>query len=192
MKNYKIGVLVSGGGSNMQAVIDNIKAGKLKRCEVALVISSKEGAFALERAENENIEHLVITDQEELTQELLAKGIDIVVLAGYMRVLSSGIIDAYKDRIINIHPSLIPKYSGMGFYGMRVHKAVIEAGEKESGATVHLVDEGVDTGRILIQEKIEVLKGDTPEILAKRVLKVEHKILSEGIEKVIKELREKG
>ncbi len=111
------------------------------------------------------------------------------MLAGYMRVLSPEIIENYRNRIINIHPSLIPKYCGKGFYGIRVHKAVIEAGEKESGATVHYVDEGVDTGEIIIQKKVPVMKGDTPEDLAARVLETEHKILAEGLKLVIDGLK---
>ena len=127
-----------------------------------------------------------------MLKELKASGAEIVVLAGYMRVLSPEIIAEYRDRIINIHPSLIPKYCGKGFYGMRVHKAVIEAGEKESGATVHYVDEGVDTGAIILQEKVPVLDGDTPETLAARVLETEHEILARGLERAVDNLKKGG
>ncbi len=190
MREYNIGVLVSGGGTNMQAIIDNIKCGELKNCKVKFVISSREDAYAIERAKNEGIETAVITDTDDLVWALIQKEIDIVVLAGYMKVLPRNVVQAFNERIINIHPSLIPKYSGKGFYGKRVHQAVIDGKERESGATCHLVDEGVDTGRILVQEAVPVLENDTAETLAKRVLVVEHKILSEGIRKVIEEIVE--
>ena len=170
----KVAVLVSGGGTNLQALIDKVADGQLDDVEIVRVISSREDAFALTRAEKAGITTAVAREQQEVLKELKASGAEIVVLAGYMRVLSPEIIAEYRDRIINIHPSLIPKYCGKGFYGMRVHKAVIEAGEKESGATVHYVDEGVDTGAIILQEKVPVLDGDKPETLAARVLETEH------------------
>ena len=185
MENYNIAVLVSGGGSNMQAIIDNIKKGTLNNCEIKYVISSREDAFALKRAEKEGIRSEVVKEQDAIVKTLVENDIDIVVLAGYMKILPKALIERYEGRIINIHPSLIPKYCGKGFYGKRVHQAVIDGKETESGATCHLVDEGVDTGKILIQEKVEVLPNDTADSLAERVLEVEHRILSEGIRKVI-------
>ena len=174
----KVAVLVSGGGTNLQALIDKIAAGELPEAEIVKVISSKDGAFALERAVRAGIPAAVAKSQADVLAELQSSGADMVVLAGYMKVLSPEIIENYRNRIINIHPSLIPKYCGKGFYGIRVHRAVIAGGEKESGATVHYVDEGVDTGRIILQEKVPVLPGDTPEELAARVLVTEHRLLA--------------
>lgn len=188
----KVAVLVSGGGTNLQALIDKVADGQLNDVEIVRVISSREDAFALTRAEKAGITTAVAREQQEVLKELKASGAEIVVLAGYMRVLSPEIIAEYRDRIINIHPSLIPKYCGKGFYGMRVHKAVIEAGEKESGATVHYVDEGVDTGAIILQEKVPVLDGDTPETLAARVLETEHEILARGLERAVDNLKKGG
>ena len=188
----KVAVLVSGGGTNLQALIDKVADGQLDDVEIVRVISSREDAFALTRAEKAGITTAVAREQQEVLKELKASGAEIVVLAGYMRVLSPEIIAEYRDRIINIHPSLIPKYCGKGFYGMRVHKAVIEAGEKESGATVHYVDEGVYTGAIILQEKVPVLDGDTPETLAARVLETEHEILARGLERAVDNLKKGG
>ena len=188
----KVAVLVSGGGTNLQALIDKVADCQLDVVEIVRVISSREDAFALTRAEKAGITTAVAREQQEVLKELKASDAEIVVLAGYMRVLSPEIIAEYRDRIINIHPSLIPKYCGKGFYGMRVHKADIEAGEKESGATVHYVDEGVDTGAIILQEKVPVLDGDTPETLAARVLETEHEILARGLERAVDNLKKGG
>lgn len=185
----KVAVLVSGGGTNLQALIDKVADGQLADVELVKVISSRPDAYALERAAKAGIATAVAKEQSDVLAELKASGAEIVVLAGYMRVLSPEIIENYRNRIINIHPSLIPKYCGKGFYGLRVHKAVIEGGEKESGATVHYVDEGVDTGSIILQEKVPVLEGDTPETLAARVLETEHEILAKGLEKAIADLK---
>ncbi len=188
-----IAVMVSGGGTNLQAIIDAIENKKIGQAKISVVISSKKSAYALKRAENHGIKSVVVDKetyqtQEKITDEIIkvlkAENIDLVVLAGYMTILEKKLIDEYKEQIINIHPSLIPKYCGKGFYGMKVHQAVIEAGEVESGATVHFVDDGVDTGRILKQEKVQVTKEDTPETLAKKVLVVEHKILVETIQRI--------
>ena len=160
--------------------------------ELVKVISSRDDAFALQRAADAGIETAVAKEQSAVLQELEDSGAEMIVLAGYMKVLSPEITERYRNRIINIHPSLIPKYCGRGFYGIRVHRAVIEGGETESGATVHYVDEGVDTGKIIIQEKVPVLKGDTPEELAARVLETEHRILAEGLKKAIEALNEGG
>ncbi|HIU26351.1 MAG TPA: phosphoribosylglycinamide formyltransferase [Candidatus Copromorpha excrementigallinarum] len=185
----KVAVLVSGGGTNLQALIDKIREGRLEEAKIVKVISSRPDAFALERARKAGIDTAVAAEQDEVLKELKASGADIVVLAGYMKVLPPEIIESYRNRIINIHPSLIPKYCGKGFYGMRVHRAVIEAGEKESGATVHYVDEGVDTGKIILQRRVPVIEGDTPETLAARVLETEHEILAEGLKEVIKNIK---
>lgn len=187
-----ISVLVSGGGTNLQALIDKVESGELAGAEIVQVISSREGVFALERAAKAGIKGKVIKDTEGLLEALAEENTDLVVLAGYMKVLEPPVIDAYRGRIINIHPSLIPKYCGKGFYGKRVHQAVLDGGETVSGATVHFVDEGVDTGEIILQREVPVDPGDTAETLAARVLKTEHVILAEGIKKVMETLPEKG
>ncbi len=187
-----ISVLVSGGGTNLQAVIDNIAHGELSGAQIVQVISSREGAFALERAAKAGIKGKVVKDTETLLKELAAENTDLIVLAGYMKVLEPAVIQAYRRRIVNIHPSLIPKYCGKGFYGKRVHQAVLDGGETVSGATVHFVDEGVDTGEIILQRQVPVEPGDTADTLAARVLKTEHVLLSEGIKTVMAQLPEKG
>ncbi|MEG0829907.1 MAG: phosphoribosylglycinamide formyltransferase [Anaerovoracaceae bacterium] len=188
-KKMNISVLVSGGGTNLQAVIDKIEDGYLEDAKIVQVISSKEGAYALERAAKAGIKVKVIKDTSKLLLALETEKTDIILLAGYMRVLEPAVIQAYPKRIVNIHPSLIPKYSGKGFYGHHVHEAVIAAGEKVSGATVHFVDEGVDTGEIILQREVLVKADDTPETLAARVLKTEHEILSEGLKTVIIDMK---
>ena len=192
MEKTRVAVLVSGGGTNLQAIIDKVADGSLPQVELVKVIASKESAYALERAAKAGIETAVAKEQPQVLEELEGSGAEIIVLAGYMKVLSPEIIKKYRNRIINIHPSLIPKYCGKGFYGIRVHNAVIAAGEKESGATVHYVDEGVDTVEIILQEKVPVLEGDTPEDLAARVLKTEHVILAEGLKIAIQNLEKEG
>ena len=186
----RISVMVSGGGSNLQAVIDAIDSGQIKDAEIVQVISSSRGAYALERAGKHKIKGVVIgkleyPDEEDrslaILEALRREKTDLIVLAGYMNILRPELVREFKGRIINIHPSLIPKFCGEGFYGKRVHEAVIKAGETESGATVHYVDEGVDTGDIILQEKVPVLPGDDPETLAARVLEIEHKILPMAI-----------
>jgi len=196
----RISVLVSGGGTNLQAVIDGIADGSIRGAEIVLVISSNPDAYALERAGKHNIKAVVIGRNNYPEQKARTKAIiaaldeaktDLVILAGYMSILEPELIEAYRGRIINIHPSLIPKFCGRGFYGKRVHEAVLAAGEKESGATVHYVDEGVDTGPVILQEKVPVLAGDTADTLAARVLETEHKILPEAVRKIIKERLQK-
>ena len=187
-----ISVLVSGGGTNLQALIDKVESGELAGAEIVQVISSREGVFALERAAKAGIKGKVIKDTDGLLEALAEENTDLVVLAGYMKVLEPPVIDAYRGRIINIHPSLIPKYCGKGFYGKRVHQAVLDGGETVSGATVHFVYEGVDTGEIILQREVPVEPGDTADTLAARVLKTEHVILAEGIKKVMETLPEKG
>lgn len=186
-----ISVLVSGGGTNLQALIDKIQAGELEGARIVQVIASREDAYALERAAKAGIKGKVVKETGRLLSELASENTDLIVLAGYMKVLEPTVIDAYRKRIVNIHPSLIPKYCGKGFYGKRVHQAVIDGKEKVSGATVHFVDEGVDTGEIILQREVPVEPGDTADTLAARVLKTEHVILAEGIKKVMAELPEK-
>ncbi|MCL1982807.1 MAG: phosphoribosylglycinamide formyltransferase [Clostridiales bacterium] len=189
-RKFRVSVLVSGGGTNLQALIDSIGSGSLPEAEIALVISSREDAFALERARRAGIKTAVIAakdfpDKAALARELVCAladaNTDLVVLAGYMSILHPDVVRSYSGRIINIHPSLIPKYCGKGFYGIKVHRAVLEAGEKASGATVHYVDEGIDTGDIILQREVLVEKGDDENTLAAKVLEVEHKILPEAV-----------
>lgn len=186
-----ISVLVSGGGTNLQALIDKIQAGELEGARIVQVIASRPDAYALQRAAKAGIKGKVVKETGRLLSELASEDTDLIVLAGYMKVLEPAVIDAYRKRIVNIHPSLIPKYCGKGFYGKRVHQAVLDGGEKVSGATVHFVDEGVDTGEIILQREVPVEPGDTADTLATRVLKTEHVILAEGIKKVMAELPEK-
>ena len=189
----KISVMVSGGGTNFQAVIDGVSSGQIPDSKIVQVISSSSRAYALERAKKHGIPGCVVSssdypDQAEkadrILQLLKEKETDLIVLAGYMSVIDERIVDAYRGRIINIHPSLIPKYCGKGFYGKKVHEAVIAGGEKVSGATVHFVDEGIDTGTIILQEQVPVLPEDTADDLAARVLVIEHKILTEAIRRI--------
>lgn len=186
----RISVLVSGGGTNLQAVIDGIEKRVIPEAQIVQVISSKSEAFALERAKKHGIPAAVIgkenyENQADRTEAILAllneKKTDLVVLAGYMSVLEPKLIQEYAGRIINIHPSLIPKYCGKGFFGKKVHQAVLDAGEQVTGATVHLVDEGVDTGPIILQQAVPVQKDDTADTLAARVLVTEHEILIKTI-----------
>lgn len=189
----RITVMVSGGGTNLQAIIDGIENDKIQDAKIVQVISSTSKAFALERAKKHNIKGIVIgkenyPDNKEKTAAILEalnnEMTDIVVLAGYMSILDPSLIEAYLGRIINIHPSLIPAFCGHGFYGKHVHEAVLAAGAAKTGATVHFVDEGVDTGAIILQQEVDVLKDDTADTLAARVLLTEHQILMEAINKV--------
>ena len=197
-----ISVLVSGGGTNLQAIIDAVADGRIPRARIVQVISSNAKAYSLERAKAGGIPAGVIgkenfPDQAKRTQARIKAlqdcNTDLVVLAGYMSVLEPAFIAAFRGRIINIHPSLIPKFCGKGFYGKRVHQAVLDAGETVSGATVHYVDEGVDTGPIILQRQVAVLPEDTADTLAARVLEVEHEILVEAIISLAEEInREKA
>lgn len=187
----KIAVLVSGGGTNLQALIDSQKRGEIKNGEIVCVISSNPDAYALTRAENNNIQTEVIRrkDYEKfedydkaLTNLLVSKGIDLVVLAGFMTILGTTVISEFRNRIINIHPSLIPSFCGEGFYGLRVHEGALEKGVKVTGATAHFVNEICDGGPIIIQKAVEIQNGDTPEILQKRVMEqAEWKILPKAV-----------
>ena len=195
--SIRISVLVSGGGSNLQALIDAQQAGLLGNGKIVQVISSRADAYALKRAAINGIPSIVIDKNRfpkdadrnaAILSALQSASTDMVVLAGYMSVLSPSVVGAYRNRIVNVHPALIPKYCGMGMYGQHVHRAVLAAQEKESGATVHIVDEGVDTGRILSQERVPVMPGDTVETLAARVLEVEHKILPAAVGQLASEI----
>lgn len=194
MKKIKISVMVSGGGTNFQALAESVKNGSIENAEIVRLITGSEKAFALQRAKALHIPSKVIKDTKDAAEilDLLKEAeTDLVVLAGYLKILDPEIINAYKKRIINIHPALLPKFGGRDMYGLNVHKSVINAGEKESGATVHYVDEGVDTGEIILQKKVPVMPGDTPEKLAARVLETEHEILPLAVKKVIAEWKEK-
>ncbi len=194
----KIAVLVSGGGTNLQALIDAEASGIIKSGTITLVLSNKPGAYALERAKNAGIESCVInkkecSGQEEFESRIIdaldSHGIDLIVLAGFMCILSERFTTHYKDRIINVHPSLIPSFCGEGFYGLHVHEAALAYGVKVSGATVHFVNEIPDGGKIIMQKAVEVLDGDTPEILQKRIMEeAEWKILPLSCELICKSL----
>ncbi len=193
----KISVLVSGGGTNLQALIDAQASGIITSGEISLVISNNPDAFALERAKKAGIKTAVCNKKElgdsfeaELIKILEENGTDIIVLAGFMCILSEGFTSKYTDRIINVHPSLIPSFCGKGFYGLRVHEAALEYGVKVTGATVHFVNEIPDGGKIIMQKAVEIKEGDTPEILQKRVMEeAEWKILPLSLQKVCKELK---
>ena len=187
----KLGVLVSGGGTNLQAIMDAMDAGAITNAEIGLVISNNKGAYALKRAESREITAKCISpkdyaDREEfhraLLTELQENQVDLVVLAGYLVAIPPMIVEAYPNRIINIHPSLIPSFCGTGYYGLRVHEGVLARGVKVTGATVHFVDTGTDTGPIILQKAVEVHQGDAPEVLQKRVMEeAEWKILPAAI-----------
>lgn len=179
----KIGVLVSGGGTNLQSLIDAVEQKEING-EIAVVISNKKDAFGLERAKKHNIEAVYSNDEEEIIRVLEERNIDLVVLAGFLKILSEKFTNSFENKIINIHPSLIPSFCGVGYYGLRVHEAAIKYGVKVSGATVHFVDENADTGPIIIQKTVEVLPTDTAEDLQNRVLKVEHQLLKESVKKI--------
>jgi phosphoribosylglycinamide formyltransferase-1 len=194
----KLAVLVSGGGSNLQSIIDQTKNGILKDiAEVVLVISSNPSAYGLERAKKENIKAVALDyknmDKNDYDKQLynLIKDsdADLICLAGYLKKIPDVIVKEYKSRVLNIHPALLPKFGGKGMYGHFVHEAVIKAKEKKSGPTVHYVDENYDTGTIILQKEVPVYETDTPEDVAKRVLVQEHIIFPEAIKKVIENLK---
>ena len=175
----KVAVCVSGGGTNLQAIIDKVKDGTITNAEIALVVSNKPGAYALERAKNAGIPTAVIEpkaypDREAFGQAMIealnTAGIELVVLGGYLVILPENLVKAFEGRMINIHPSLIPSHCGDGYYGLKVHESVLKRGNKVTGATVHFVDEGTDSGPIILQKAVDVLEGDTPETLQKRVM----------------------
>ena len=200
MSKARIAVLVSGGGTNLQALIDAQSSGIIKSGEITLVIANNPNAYALERAQKAGIKTAVYTKKECGSQEafeeaiknaLTENEIDIIVLAGFMSILSESFTSAYPKRIINVHPSLIPSFCGEGFYGLRVHQAALDYGVKVTGATVHFVNEIPDGGQIIMQKAVEIQPGDTPEILQKRVMEqAEWIILPLSVEKVCKEITE--
>ena len=197
----KIAVLVSGGGTNLQAIIDAKRAGKIPSAELALVVASNASAYALTRAENAGIAHAVLRKEkgeapenygERLLTLLRENAIDVVVLAGFLTILPENVIRAYDHRILNIHPSLIPSFCGDGFYGLHVHEAALKRGVKVTGATVHFVNEITDGGDIIAQKAVEVLPGDTPETLQRRVMEqAEWILLPQALEQVAGEIAKK-
>ena len=199
MLKAKIAVLVSGGGTNLQALIDAQNSGIIHSGEITLVISNNQNAYALTRAQNAGIKALYISKKELKTQEafetamidaLEENGIDLIVLAGFMSILSERFTSRYDHRILNIHPSLIPSFCGQGFYGLKVHEAALEKGVKVTGATVHFVNEIPDGGEIIAQKAVEVEDGDTPEILQRRVMEqAEWIILPQAVEKISAKLQ---
>jgi len=175
-----IGVLISGGGTNLQAIIDETKSGGINGT-VKIVISNKKNVYGLERARLSGIESVYETDEDRIIEILEEKNIDLIVLAGYLKIITPKFVDKFRNKIINIHPSLIPSFCGKGYYGEKVHQGVIDYGAKITGATVHFVDEGADTGAIIMQETVNVEQNDDVKSLSKRVLEVEHRILKESI-----------
>ena len=175
----RIAVLVSGGGTNLQAIIDAIAAGKITDTEIAAVISNNRNAYALERAKQAGIKDIVVSPKDFETRDVFNENLlkilqevnpDLIVLAGYLVVIPEIVIDAFENRIINIHPSLIPAFCGTGYYGLKVHEAALKRGVKVVGATVHFVDKGTDTGPIIMQKAVAVQNGDTPKVLQQRVM----------------------
>ena len=198
MLKAKVCVLVSGGGTNLQAIIDACESGIINSAEVAVVVSSNAFAYALERAKNHSIPTEVVSKKALGSQEAFEQAIidiidtykiDFIVLAGFMCILSESFTARYPERIINVHPSLIPSFCGKGFYGLKVHEAALDYGVKVTGATVHFVNEIPDGGKIIMQKAVAIEEGDTPEILQKRVMEeAEWKILPQAVEKVAREI----
>ena len=190
----KMAVLVSGGGTNLQAIMDKIDDGSITNAEISVVISNNPNAYALERAKNHGIEARCISPKQyesrvQFNEALLAAiqsyHVDLVVLAGCLVVIPEIMVKAYPNRIINIHPALIPSFCGTGYYGLKVHEAVLARGVKVTGATVHFVDEGTDTGPIILQKAVEVQEGDTPEVLQRRVMEqAEWEIMPQAIDMI--------
>ena len=198
MQKIKIAVLVSGGGTNLQALIDSQKSGVVKNGEIALVVSNNKNAYALERAKNSGIKTATIIKKEYPSQQefenaiisvLKENGIGLIVLAGFMSILSQNFTSTFNNRIINVHPSLIPSFCGKGYYGLKVHEEALKYGVKVTGATVHFVNEIPDGGQIIMQKAVKIRKGDTPEVLQKRVMEqAEWKILPKSTELICKNL----
>ena len=201
-KKARIAVLVSGGGTNLQALIDAQKSGIIKSGEIVLVVSNKTGAYALERAEKAGIKAVTLTRkacggkegfEKALCKLLEAEKIDLIVLAGFLAILSADFTSRYPERIINVHPSLIPSFCGEGFYGLTVHERALEYGVKVTGATVHFVNEIPDGGKIILQKAVYIEDGDTPEVLQRRVMEqAEWIILPQAVEKVSAEIVSKA
>lgn len=190
----RVGVMVSGGGTNLQAILDAVDSGKIAGAEIAVVISNNPGAYALERARSRGIQAVCMSpksfeSREAFNEAFLAKvdeyELDLIVLAGFLVTIPAAMIAKYRNRIINVHPSLIPSFCGVGYYGLKVHQAALARGVKITGATVHFVDEGMDSGPIILQKAVEVLPGDTPEVLQRRVMEqAEWVILPEAIDRI--------
>lgn len=189
MSSVNIGVLISGGGTNLQSIIDNIENGNIKG-DIKLILSNRQDAYGLIRGKKAGIETLFLdrslfsSDEEynaEIIKEFKSRDIDLVVLAGYLKVLSKNFIEEFNMKIINIHPSLIPSFCGKGFYGKKIHKAVLDSGVKVTGATVHFVDVGTDTGPIILQDVVQVADEDNVDTLQAKVLKVEHRLLVKAV-----------
>ena len=201
MNKAKIAVLVSGGGTNLQALIDAQKSGIISSGEIALVVSNNRGAYALERAKNAGIKSAVVIkkeciDQYDFEQKIIdileENNIELIVLAGFMSILTERFTSKYDHKIINVHPSLIPSFCGKGFYGLKVHESALEYGVKVTGATVHFVNEIPDGGEIIMQKAVDILEGDTPEVLQKRVMEqAEWIILPLSVEKISKQIQSK-
>ena len=198
MRKARIAVLVSGGGTNLQAILDAQAAGKLPHGEVALVVSNRTGAYALERARAAGVEALTLTRkacggqagfEAALTEALTEHGIELIVLAGFLSILSEDFTGRWPRRILNVHPSLIPAFCGVGFYGLKVHEAALRRGVKVTGATVHFVNEIPDGGEIIYQKAVRIQPGDTPEVLQRRVMEqAEWKLLPRAVELVSREI----
>lgn len=192
----RVGVLVSGGGTNLQAILDAIDSGKISNAQVVAVISNNAGAYALERARNHGITAVCLSPKsfesrqqfnEALLEEIDKYNLDLIVLAGFLVTIPPAVIQKYRNRIINIHPSLIPSFCGVGNYGLKVHEAALARGVKITGATVHFVDEGMDSGPIILQKAVEVQPGDTPKALQQRVMEqAEWVILPQAIDMIAK------
>ena len=175
----RVGVLVSGGGTNLQAILDAVDSGAITNAKIEVVISNNAGAYALERAKNHNVAAECVSpkdfaSRDEFNEALIAKvdsyDLDLIVLAGFLVKIPEAMIAKYRNKIVNIHPSLIPSFCGVGYYGLKVHEAALARGVKLTGATVHFVDEGMDSGPIILQKAVEVLPGDTPKVLQRRVM----------------------
>ena len=198
-EKIKVAVFVSGGGTNLQAILESERRGEIPNGEIALVLSNNAGAYALERAKNFGVKSVCVDktvyktlkEREEKTVEILKEnGIELIVLAGYLSILSEEFTKLYEGRIINVHPSLIPSFCGKGYYGLKVHEEALKYGVKVTGATVHFVNEIPDGGKIIMQKAVEIKEGDTPEVLQKRVMQeAEWILLPASLEKVCKELR---
>lgn len=190
----RVGVMVSGGGTNLQAILDAVEKGGITNAEISVVISNNPNAYALERARKHGVEAVSISPKdyesrgafnEAFLENVNTYHLDLIVLAGFLVKIPAAMIEQYEHRIINIHPSLIPSFCGVGYYGLKVHEAALERGVKITGATVHYVDSGMDTGPIILQKAVEVKEGDTPEILQRRVMEeAEWKILPQAINQI--------
>ena len=194
VKKAKVAILISGGGTNLQAIIDKWELGELPHVDLDLVVSNRKDAKGIERAKAADIDSMIISEEDfeqELSRTLDYRGDEIIVLAGFLKILSEGFVKKYSHRIINVHPSLIPSFCGKGYYGLKVHEEVLKRGVQVSGATVHFVNEIPDGGEIIMQKTVDVLYSDTPKVLQKRIMEeAEWIILPKSLEKVAKELVE--